>query len=86
MLIAHEYNINIAYLYKFSTKTPSKIKIDPGRVTPEVLISINLRYIQQQIQNYTNYSTVYGKTVGKISYGSVVENSEDKFLNNGYYL
>lgn len=72
MLIAHDYNKEIAYLYKFSTKSPSKIKLDPCRVTPEVLVSINLKYIQQQIQTYTNYCCTYGKTVGKVSYGSVL--------------
>jgi hypothetical protein len=72
MLIAHDYNQQINYLYKFSSKSPSKINLDPGRVTEDAIVSINLKYIQQQIQTYTNYSCAYGKTVGKVSYGSVL--------------
>ena len=47
MLIAHDYNQQINYLYKFSSKNPSKIKLDPGRVTEDAIVSIDLKYIQQ---------------------------------------
>jgi hypothetical protein len=32
MLIAHDYNQQINFLYKFSSKNSSKIKLDPGKV------------------------------------------------------
>lgn len=49
MLIANDYNKQLAYLYKLSSKAPAPVRIDPGKVSPGLLVQIDQKFIQKKI-------------------------------------
>lgn len=73
MLIASDYNKQLAYLYKLSSKAPALVRVDPGNVTANLLVKIDLKFVRDKINTYTSYGCRYGKTVGKAAYGAVLE-------------